>query len=91
MFYRDRVEPMQNTIKRELRIAFSKKAQPALFRVIKWVMIIGGTILVFRTSLFWYWVVGLPLLSLTIHFLYRWRTRRWTRPWGGWSDVEASQ
>jgi hypothetical protein len=82
---------MQNTIKRELRIAFSKKAQPVLFRVIKWIVITGGTALLFQTSFFRYWVIGLPLLSLTIHFVYRWKTRGWTRPWGGWSDVEAGQ
>jgi hypothetical protein len=82
---------MQNAIKRELRVAFSKRAQPPLFRVIKWVVIIGGTAWVFQTSFFWYWVIGLPLLSITIHFVYRSKTHGWTRPWGGWSDVEAGQ
>jgi hypothetical protein len=82
---------MQKTIKRELRIAFSKKAQPVLFRVIKWVVITGCTALLSRTGFFWYWVIGLPLLSLTIHFVYRWKTRGWTRPWAGWSDVQASR
>jgi hypothetical protein len=82
---------MRNTIKRELRVAFSKRAQSPLFRVIKWVVIVAGTTLVFRTSFFWYWVIGLPFLGLVIHFGYRWQTGGWTHPWGGWSDVEVGQ
>ena len=33
---------MQNVIRRELRVAFSKKAQPPLFRVIKWIVFIAS-------------------------------------------------
>ena len=82
---------MQNAIRRELRVAFSKRAQPPLFRVIKWVVFIGSTALLSRTRFFRYWVVCLPLLGMTIHCLYRWKTHGWTRPWGGWSDLEAAQ
>ena len=82
---------MHNAIRRELRVAFSKKAQPPLFRVIKWVVFIAGTALISRTGFFRYWLIGLPLLSMTVHFVYRWKTRGWTRPWGGWSDLEAGQ
>jgi len=82
---------MHNAIRRELRVAFSKKAQPPLFRVIKWVVFMAGTALISRTGFFRYWVIGLPLLSIMAHFVYRWKTRGWTRPWGGWSDLEAGQ
>ena len=82
---------MQNAIRRELRVAFSKKAQSPVFRVIKWVVFIASTALVSRTRFFRLWVVGLPLLGITIHLVYRWKTRGWTRPWGGWSDLEAGQ
>ena len=80
---------VQKVIKRELRVAFSKQAQSPLFRVIKWVVFVASTVLVFRTRFFRYWIVGLPLLSITIHFVYRWKTHGWTRPWGGWSDLET--
>jgi hypothetical protein len=90
-YFSDTGKHMQNTIKRELRVAFSSSAQTPLFRVMKWIAIIAGTALVFRTNFFWYWVIGLPFLSITIHFMYRWKTHAWTRPWGGWSDVEAGQ
>ena len=59
---------MQNVIRRELRVAFSKKAQPPLFRVIKWIVFIAITALIRRTRFFWPWVVGLPLLGVAIHF-----------------------
>ena len=30
-------------------------------------------------------------LAVTVHFVYRWKTDRWTwtHAWGGWSDLEA--
>ena len=71
---------MHNAIRRELRVAFSKKAQPPLFRVIKWVVFMAGTALISRTGFFRYWVIGLPLLSIMVHFVYRWKTHGWTRP-----------
>jgi hypothetical protein len=82
---------MQNAIRRELRVVFSKKTQSPVFRVIKWVVFLATTVLVFRTSFFRHWIIGLPLLSITIHFVYRWKTHAWTWPWGGWSDLEAGQ
>ena len=82
---------MQNVIRRELRVAFSKKAQPPLFRVIKWIVFIAITAFIRRTRFFWPWVVGLPLLGVAIHLIYRWKTRGWTRPWGGWTDLEAGR
>jgi hypothetical protein len=82
---------MQNVIRRELRVAFSKRAQPPLFRVIKWVVFVASAVLVSGSRFFRYWVFGLPLLGLAIHFVYRWKTHGWTRPWGGWSDLEAGR
>jgi hypothetical protein len=26
---------------------------------------------------------------LTLHFIWRWKTKGWTQPWGGWNDLEA--
>ena len=62
-----------------------------LFRVVKWIVLIGGAVLLFQTTLFWYWVIGLSLIGVILHFVYRWKTHGWTRPWGGWTDVEAAQ
>ncbi len=76
-------------INRELRVAFSKKAQPVWFRITKWVVFLGVSVVLFGTTFFWYWVIGLPLVGMITHLIYRWKTRTWTQPWGGWNDIEA--
>jgi hypothetical protein len=30
-------------------------------------------------------------MGLGAHFFYRYMTRGWTEPWGGWNDVEAAR
>ncbi len=82
---------MLDTIKRELRVAFSKRAQPVWFRVTKWTVYLSVAVALFGTDLFWYWMIGLPLLGSIVHLVYRRQTHRWTRPWGGWNDVEAGR
>lgn len=82
---------MQNALKREMRVAFSTRVQPAWFRVTKWVIFLGMARALFRTRLFWRWTLGLPLLGLILHLFYRWQTRGWTRPWGGWNDVPEAR
>src|SRR5215211_3664865 len=32
-----------------------------------------------------------PGVGLGAHFFYRYMTRGWTEPWGGWNDVEAAR
>ena len=82
---------MLNAIKREFRIAFSKRGQPVWFRVIKWTVLIGVATASFHTSFFWYWMIGLPFLGILVHFVYRRKTNCWRRAWGGWDDLEASR
>ena len=83
--------PMHRTITRELRIAFSAKAQPVWLRVTKWVVLIGVAIVLRKTPYIWLWVLGLPSLGIIVHFIYRWKTNGWTRPWGGWNDTDAGK
>ncbi|MCH6559140.1 hypothetical protein IIA28_17010 [candidate division KSB1 bacterium] len=78
-------------IKKEFRVAFSKKAQPLWVRIIKWTFVLAVSYLLFDTKWFWVWIIGLPITGLTVHFVYRWKTKAWTQPWGGWSDVEAGR
>jgi hypothetical protein len=80
-----------NTLKRELKVAFSKHAQPLWLRLLKWTMFVGVAVLLYRTGYFWSWIAGLPALGVVVHFLYRWKTKGWTRSWGGWRDVEAGK
>ncbi len=75
---------MKETIKRELKVVFSKNSQPIWFRITKWVVYIGLAYLLYGTKWFWIWVIGLPVAGLTMHFIYRWKTKGWTKSWGGW-------
>ena len=79
------------TLRREFRVSFSKRAQPVWFRVTKWIVFLAVCAALYHSRWFWVWVAGLPALGLTVHFFYRWKTTGWTRPWGGWNDVEAGR
>jgi hypothetical protein len=85
---------MRETIKRELRVAFSRRAQPVWFRVTKWLVILSVSAALLRAGYLRQWLQGLTvamLASLGAHFFWRWKTHGWTRAWGGWSDVESSR
>jgi hypothetical protein len=82
---------MTNAIRRELRVAFSGRAQPVWFRVAKWIVAVGISVLLWRRPSFWLWILGALSLGLTVHFVWRWKTKGWTRPWGGWDDIEAAK
>ncbi len=78
-----------NALRREVRVALSRRAQPVWFRVLKWVIAVGVGVMLWRTPYFWLWMLGGLGLGLTVHFIWRWKTKGWTRPWGGWNDLEA--
>ena len=77
-------------IQRELRVALSRRAQSLRFRLIKWLVIIGLIAMFWRAPLFWWCLLGAIVLALVGHFTWRWKTRGWTQPWGGWDDVETA-
>ncbi len=81
----------ENAVKRELRVAFSRQAQPVCFRIAKWMVAIGISLILWGTPYFWVWILGALGLSLTVHLVWRWKTSGWTRPWGEWKDVEAAR
>jgi hypothetical protein len=79
------------SMKREVRVALSPRAQPWWFRLLKWVVIVTLSVRYWRHPSFWWWAAGALALALTVHFIWRWKTDGWTRPWGGWNDVEAAR
>ena len=79
------------TIYREWRVIASGNRSPVAFRILKWVVFLGISWRLYGTHWFRAWVFGLPLAGISTHLLYRRKTRAWTRPWGGWNDVEASR
>jgi hypothetical protein len=82
---------MLRIIKQELRMALSKRTQPVRIRTTKWAIFLGVAFVLYGSDFFLYWVVGLPLLGVLTHFIYRWKTHHLTRPWGGWNDVDAGR
>jgi hypothetical protein len=77
-------------LKREVRVAFSRRAQPIWFRILKWTIIVTVSASLWRSRFFWLWILGGLGLGLTIHFIWRWKTKGWTQPWIGWNDVETA-
>ena len=78
-------------LKRELRVAFSRRAQPVWVRVLKWTVLIGIGVRLWRTPYFWPTFLGLLALGITVHLIWRWKTKVWTQPWIGWIDLEAGR
>ena len=81
---------VRRALKREMRVALSRRAQPVWFRVVKWVTIMTLAVIFWRHPYFWRWVIGVFALALTLHLTWRWKTKAWTQPWWGWDDVETA-
>ncbi len=82
---------LSGTLRRELRVVLSKDRSPLPFRVAKWALFLSVTRRLYGTRWFRAWLFGLPVAGLATHLLYRHMTRGWTRPWGGWRDLEAGR
>ena len=81
---------IRTSIAREFRVAFSRRAQPAWFRILKWGVLVAVSTLLRRRPYFWAWILAAIGLSLTVHFTWRWKTKGWTRSWGGWDGVKSA-
>jgi hypothetical protein len=77
-------------IRRELRVCFSLKTQPLWVRIVKWIAVLAFIALCHDSPWFWPSVAACFVAGLVLHFVYRWQTRAWTRPWGGWNDVKSA-
>jgi hypothetical protein len=82
---------LSETVQKELRVVSSRNRSPLPLRIAKWALFLAITRRLYGTRWFWAWVFGLPLAGLATHLLYRHKTKGWTRPWGGWKDVEAAK
>jgi hypothetical protein len=81
---------LSETVQKELRVVSSRNRSPLSLRIAKWALFLVITRRLYGTRWYWVWVFGLPLAGLATHLLYRRKTHGWTRPWGGWKDVEAA-
>lgn len=76
-----------DTLKKEVQVALSPRAQPWWFRVIKWSLLIGITARYRHRSWFPRFIGIASIASISLHLFYRWKTEGWQKAWGGWSDV----
>jgi hypothetical protein len=51
---------------------------------------VGVGVTLWLSRYFWLWILGAVGLALTVHFIWRWKTRSWTQSWWGWNDLEAA-
>lgn len=81
---------ISKVIKREIEVAFSKRAQPVWFRVLKYVLL--WCLLYFLWGSKWLWIILAILLALSfsLHIWYRHKTHGWTKNYGGW-DYEKNK
>ena len=69
----------------------SKRAQPVWFRMLKWAVALVVIITMWRSPYFWWWIAGGLAIGLTVHLIWRWKTKAWTQPWLGWDDLDAGK
>jgi hypothetical protein len=82
---------LSETVHKELRVVISGNQSPLPFRIAKWALFLSVMWRLHGTRWFWAWVLGLPVAGLATHLLYRRMTHGWTRPWGGWKDLDAGR
>jgi hypothetical protein len=75
---------LNQTVKRELQVAFSKKAQSPWFRVLKYTLVIGLIYLLWNSNLLWVVLPVLIVICVGLHFWYRFKTNGWTKSYGLW-------
>lgn len=71
-------------MKREIEVAFSKHSQPIWFRIVKYILLAVLVYALWGTNLFWIVLAILLVVSLSLHFWYRYKTKGWTQDYGMW-------
>ena len=79
------------SIKRELRVIRNNNGSPVVQRIIKWAIFISVARKLRGSRWFRAWVGGLPIMGIAVHMFYRHKTDAWTKPWGGFKDVQGSR
>lgn len=79
---------LSKILRREYEVAFSKNAQPNWLRVLKYLVLLGFMYFFWSYTLFWIILAIVLILSLCVHFWYRYKTAAWTKSYGGWKHEE---
>jgi len=70
------------TLRREIEVAFSKHAQPAWFRLVKYTVLIIAFYFFRGEKVFWIILLIGFIFGLILHFWYRYKTQAWTKSYG---------
>ena len=81
---------LPEVIRREIRVACSRRVQSSRVRILKWTVFAMTTALFYRSRTYWYAVLVILVACLLVHLLYRIKTKAWSQPWGGWNDIETA-
>ena len=79
-------------IRREAYVAVH--AQTVRFRIIKYLILVplGVSIVLWKGWMAFVWTfLVLLVLSLTMHFIFRWKTKGWRQSWGLYKKVEIPE
>jgi hypothetical protein len=79
---------IKSVLKREAEVAFSKHSQPIWFRITKYVVLSGVVYLFWDSGWLWLILLTLMVLSLLLHFWYRYKTKAWTNSYGLWKHEQ---
>ncbi len=74
----------KKTIKREIEVAFSKHAQPAWFRIVKYAVLVTTFYFFWREKAFWIGLAIVFVFGLMLHLWYRYKTHGWTKSYRLW-------
>ena len=81
---------LPKTIRREIEVAFSRHAQPAWFRVSKYILIIVLFYFFWGQAVFWIILLIMFGIGVILHIWYRHKTEGWTKSYGMW-DYEKNK
>jgi small-conductance mechanosensitive channel len=81
---------IKESIRREKYVVLH--GQSWRFRVVKYIVIVGVVAALtlwkgWQTALFF--IVSLGVLGIIVHFVFRWKTKAWTRSWGPYKKLDG--
>jgi hypothetical protein len=81
------VKILNSAIRRELRVAFSSRAQPVWFRIIKWACIFVAAMLFHNQCRFWWTFAGLAAMGNVVALFLSLENQRLDPHVGGWNGL----
>jgi hypothetical protein len=75
---------VRKIIQREREVAFAKNAQPVWLKILKYLVLGVVIYLLWGKGVLPFILISLFVIALGVHFWYRYKTKGWTKSFGGW-------